>query len=140
MMREVRQSTLIVVASIALLLSACSTLAPQAQEGSLQTYFRNPAELALGVQIDSATEGGGWSRLADSHGCSSIGVPWTITIGTAAPEGPVGEYAGLLTSGDLADPTNAEIWIDVSRDGNVSWGEGRPDWAPDNAPSSCDGD
>jgi hypothetical protein len=137
MMRGVRQSTLSVVASIALLLSACSNLAPQ---GSLRTYYRNPAGHALGVQVESTMLGPvGWTRLGDGLGCSAVSVPWAVTIGAAGRDGAVGNYAGLLSSADVADPTNAEIWIDVAEDGSVRWGEGKPDWAPEDAPSCLPG-
>ena len=63
------------------------------------------------------------------------GVPWTISIGAAGPDGAVGNYTALLSSADVADPTNAEIWIDVARDGSVTWGEGKPEWVAEDAPS-----
>ena len=40
----------------------------------------------------------------------------------------MGDYDQLLSSADVADPTDAEIWIDVADDGSVSWGQGRPAW------------
>ena len=69
------------------------------------------------------------------HGCMAVSVPWTITIGAAGRDGAVGNYTQLLSSAEVADPANAEIWIDVADDGSVTWGEGRPDWAPEGAPT-----
>src|SRR5687767_2018570 len=126
-----RRITLALVVSIAVLTIGCTFVAPDA---SLRIYHRNSAEHALGVQVDSGPTGGGWTRLGDGHWvCSAVRVPWTVTIGGAAPDGAVGKYAGLLSSADLADPANAEIWIDVARDGGVTWGEGRPAWAAEDA-------
>ena len=118
--------------SLASLMISCSLVATDA---SLRIYHRNSAEHALGVQVDSGPTGGGWTRLGDGHhGCSAVRVPWTVTIGGAAPDGAVGNYAALLSSADVADPSDAEIWIDVARDGGVTWGEGRPAWATEDAP------
>ena len=132
-MSVVRHSVLTVLASIALLLSACSVPATQ---GSLRTYYRSSGEHPLGVQLDS-TRDSGWSLLIDSHGCSAVGLPWTLSIGAAGPAGAVGHYTPLVSSAEVADPTDAEIWIDVAGDGSVTWGEGIPDWAPEDARSSC---
>jgi hypothetical protein len=124
--------TLVVLVSIALLSIGCSLVTADA---SLRIHHRNSAEHALGVQVDSGPTGGGWTRLGDGHWvCSAVRVPWTVTVGGADRDGAVGDYAGLLSSAEVADPTDAEIWIDVARDGGVTWGEGRPAWATEDAP------
>src|SRR5688500_6982489 len=130
-MPKPRRITLALVVSIALLSIGCSLAAADA---SLRMYRRNPAGHALGVQVDSGVTGGGWGRLDDGQGCSAVRVPWIVSVGGAGRDGAVGEYAGLLSSAEVADPTDAEIWIDVAPDGGVTWGEGRPAWAAEDAP------
>jgi hypothetical protein len=51
-----------------------------------------------------------------------------MSVGAAGRDGALGEYHRLLSSADVADPTDAVIWIDVAEDGSVSWGQGRPAW------------
>ena len=119
-----------VLVAVVLLASGCSVVETQ---GSLLMFGRNPSGLAIGVQVDSATSGG-WSVLG-GYGCQTLGVPWTISIGASGPDGAEGQYTPLLTSGDLADPIDAQIWIEADEDGTVTWGEGIPDWAPADAPS-----
>ena len=107
---------------VALLLSACTQ-----PEGAINIYTRN-ATVDLGFRIDSANSQS-WGRIeTGSSGCSAVTVPWTISIGAAGRDGAVGDYHLLLSSADVADPTDAEIWIDVAEDGSLSWGEGRPAW------------
>lgn len=50
------------------------------------------------------------------------------------PDGAGSDYTDLLSSADVADPTDAEICIDVAPDGGVTWGEGKPAWAAEDAP------
>jgi hypothetical protein len=66
-----------------------------------------------------------------------VSVPWTISIGPAISDGmgQVSDYDQLLSSADVADPTDAEIWIDVAQDGSVSWGQGKPAWIEEDPPS-----
>jgi hypothetical protein len=91
-------------------------------------YSRNQSADALGFRLDYAA-GESWSRIeTGSGGCSAVGVPWVISVGAAGRDGQEGDYDQLLSSADVADPTDAEIWIDVAEDGTVSWGQGRPAW------------
>ena len=110
--------------TVALLVSSCGLAE---REGSLSVYARNESAGALGYRLDSSA-GGGWSRIEASGGCSDVGLPWTISVGAADRDGQVGDYQQLLSSADVADPIDAEIWIDVAEDGSVSWGQGRPAW------------
>ena len=63
-----------------------------------------------------AADSRGWSLLGGS-GCMAVSVPWTISIGAAGQNGAVGDYTQLLSSADVPDPSDAEIWIDVAEDG-----------------------
>ena len=111
--------------ALALLVSSCTF---SASDASVMVYSRNQSADALGFRLDYAA-GEGWGRLeTGSAGCSAVGVPWTISTGAADRDGQVGEYDHLLSSADVADPTDAEIWIDVAADGSLSWGQGRPAW------------
>lgn len=58
-----------------------------------------------------------------------MGVPWTVSLGAARPDGAFGEWRPLLSSEEVSDPMDAVIWIDVAEDGTATWGEGMPDWA-----------
>ena len=121
-MRRIGLSLLV---ALALLLSSCSLWA---RDASLIVYARNESADALGLRLDYPG-GGVWSRLEDiSGGCSSVRVPWSISIGAAGRDGQVGDYDQLLSSGNVGDPNDAEVWIDVAEDGRVRWGEGRPAW------------
>lgn len=112
--------------------SASPSRAP-AMEGSLRTYERNSSGDELG-DIAMSASGGGWTGLG-GWGCMAVTLPWTISIGASDRNGAVGEYTQLLSSTDVTDPANAEIWIDVAEDGSVTWGEGMPEWAPEAAPT-----
>jgi hypothetical protein len=128
-----RSSGLRLLVTVALLTGGCSFAA---SEGSLNHYERNASAGAFGIRVDS-TAGQGWSLIDEGRGCFGVGVPWTISFGPAGGDGPVGESSILLTSSDVADPTNAEIWIDIDEDGSVTWGEGKPDWAIDGEALHC---
>jgi hypothetical protein len=120
-----RHTGLGLLVTLALLLASC-TLAPR--DASLAIYARNQSTDALGFRLDYVP-GGQWSRLEGiSSGCSDVRLPWTISIGAAGRDGQVGDYHQLLASANVADPNQAQIWIDVAEDGSVSWGEGRPAW------------
>ena len=109
----------------ALLISSCSIAGA---EGSVSVYTRNESGSELGFRLDSAL-GHRWSRIdTGGSGCSAVSLPWTISIGAAGRDGQVGDYLPLLSSANVADPRDAEIWIDIAEDGSVSWGEGRPAW------------
>jgi hypothetical protein len=117
---------------LALAVVGCQAAALLSPEGSLRMYERTAAEDRLGINFVSAT-GRGWSMLGGS-GCTALSVPWTVSIGAAGQNGAVGEYTQLVSSAGVANPANAEIWIDVAKDGSVTWGEGMPEWAPEAAP------
>ncbi len=95
--------------------------------------MRNAAEDSLGIEVVSAMGDRAWTLL-DGQGCVAVSVPWTVSIGAAGRNGAVGEYTQLLSWADVADAADAEIWIDVAKDEKVTWGEGRPEWAPEAAP------
>ena len=119
-----RTSGLGLLVTVALLVCSCGLVE---REGSLIVYARNESSGALGYRLDSSA-GGGWSRIEASGGCADVGLPWTISVGAAGRDGQVGDYQQLLSSADVSDPTDAEIWIDVAEDGSVNWGQGRPAW------------
>jgi hypothetical protein len=103
-------------------------------EGSLRKYERNAAEDRLGIEVVSGLAGGGGWTVLGVQGCMAVSVPWTVSIGAAGRNGAVGKYTQLLSSADVADAADAEIWIDVAKDGRVTWGQGMPEWATEAAP------
>jgi hypothetical protein len=110
---------------LALALAGCQAVSVLRPEGSLRMYNRTATEDKLGIKVFSAT-GGGWTVLAGGRGCQAVSVPLTVSIGAADKNGAVGEYTQLVSSADVANPADAEIWIDVAQDGTVTWGEGCP--------------
>ena len=92
-------------------------------------YHRNASEQRLGALIRSGAHVGGSNLEGIGEVCFPMGIPWTVLIGAEGPDSAVGEYLPLLSSADVSDPMDAQIWIDVAEDGTVTWDEGRPDWA-----------
>jgi hypothetical protein len=120
-----RSTGLGMLVALALLVTSCSLAT---RDASLMVYSRNESAGALGYRLDYAA-GGAWSRIeTGSGGCADVRLPWTISVGAADRDGQVGDYHQLLSSGDVADPSDAEIWMDVAEDGSVTWGQGRPAW------------
>jgi hypothetical protein len=100
----------------------------------LRIYERSPARaIPIGYQVEDAS-GFTWTPIQNAVGCRGVGEPWTIRIGPYEPDRPVAELMPLLSSADVDNPLDAEIWIDVADDGSVTWGEGMPDWAEGPAP------
>ena len=116
---------------VAVLITSCSLVT---RLDSLRIYERNSSGQVLGIQVHSGLEDSGWGRMGHGGGCVAIGVPWTVSIGPADEDGRAGNYKVVVSSANVAEPTNAEIWIDVAADGSVTWGEGRPAWAREEAP------
>jgi hypothetical protein len=118
-------------ACLGLMASACF---PSGPDGSLGIHTRNASRDPLGYSVESAGTSG-WGRIAEGVGCTAIGAPWSISVGPADEDGAVGQQVHLLSSADVDDPLNAEIWIDVAKDGRVTWGQGTPEWAIGPVPS-----
>ena len=97
--------------AIALAVAGCQAAALLSPEGSLRTYERTAAQDSLGIKLVSAA-GQGW---LGGWGCSAVSVPWTVSIGAAGRNGAVGEYIQLVSSADVTNPADAEIWIDWQR-------------------------
>jgi hypothetical protein len=129
-----RSCSLGLLVAVGLLLGGCSFAA---SGGSLTHYDRNASAGAVGIRVDSMAGQGGVLIIDEDRGCVGVAGPWTLSFGPADIDGPLGEYSILLTSAQVADPTNAVIWIDVARDGSVTWGEGKPEWAVDAGPIHC---
>ena len=122
-------------ATAALLIGGCSLAPEGAPEGMVSFYERNESPVALGMRVGSGV-GQAWTRLeTGGRGCSAVSLPWTISIGPVGPDGAVGVYNAVLSSADVADPLNSEVWVDVAEDGSVTWGEGPPAW--DRGPHDC---
>ena len=110
---------------VGVIVASCSPPGPQ---GQIRMYHRNAADQPLGIRTGET-----WTRVGGT-GCHGVAAPWTMSIGPAGPDGAEGNYAQLLSSEDVEDPLNVEIWIDAAEDGTVSWGLGMPDWADGPAP------
>ena len=64
-----------------------------------------------------------------SYGCGWVGRDWEliVTEGTDRPD-PADEFAAHASGADFGNPDELALWIDVSRHGQVTIGEGVPGW------------
>jgi hypothetical protein len=70
-------------------------------------------------------------------GCFGVLVPWDVSVAAVGPDGAEGPYFIVITSEQVPNPYDAVIWIDVTPDGHVLAGAGKPAWATEEAAHNC---
>jgi hypothetical protein len=96
------------------------------------SYTRNRSDQRMYLYVETASSSGG--GLLGGIGCQAVGYPWTIRVGPD-DRNPRANRVVLL-SGSATRGT-ATIWIDVSPEGEILAGSGRPDWSTAAAASNC---
>jgi hypothetical protein len=138
--------------SLVLIVAACTSATVVPPEGrepdganQLVTYTRdrtgeNPS--SLGAQVVDGPGSAGWSVLG-ANGCQAVEYPWSLSVGPRAAREEVplvldsdDGYQTVLDSGDV-DTGTTIVWIDVSLEGDVTAGWGKPEWAEEDAPANC---
>ena len=136
-----------------LIVAACSSATVVPPEGrdadganQLVTYTRdrtgeNPS--SLGAQLVTQSRLAGWGVLGAS-GCQAVEYPWSLSVGPRAAKEEESSrvldsddgYQTVLDSGDVEGGTTI-AWIDVSPEGEVTAGWGKPEWADEDVPGNC---
>lgn len=96
------------------------------------SYTRNRSDRPMYVYVESASSSGG--GLLGSIGCQAVGYPWTIRVG---PDDRTARANRVVLHSGSATRGTATVWIDVSPEGEVLVGSGRPDWPTAAAASHC---
>jgi hypothetical protein len=146
-MNTVRQiAGLILALALATVLSGSSSgaqeqgsLRQSQRHGNLTQYQRNQSKQAMWWRIQERGQfvaAGDWGV----YGCSAVLMPWDVSVAAAGRTGgppPVGPYTTVITSAQVANPRDAVIWMDVTPDGHVLVGQGKPAWAEFEAAHNC---
>jgi hypothetical protein len=108
----------------AVLLAGCSTPSPtpSAPSRGLLIYTRNQSSVNWGYSFKDRIRDQ-WSRMGTPGfgTCILADPPWLISVGS-------------VVVGESDSARDASFWIDISPDGQISKGYGRPDWSV-NTPS-----
>jgi hypothetical protein len=129
---------IVVLAAACLLQVAASSSILPPRYGDLRIHSRNLSGQLMAMETQSLS-GWGYSVMGPGGGggCEATSVPWTISVGTVAPndlEG--GDYQPILDSSDFGDADSVELWVEVTAAGDIRTGQGHPAWS-ESWPGHC---
>lgn len=130
--RTVHLATRVAALLIVLVAAGCGVnRPPDAVAQSL--YARNQSELTFAFTVvgshDPPVLGELGGEEPRSYGCGWVGRDWQLIITEGSePPGPADDFVATTSGEDHGDADELAIWIDVQPDGEVTIGEGMPEW------------